>query len=121
MSVGIDIAHHARSVAEWLLANHAGQVCDPENGQLISDIADVLIEFRKVPSKVRLTDQQKVVLLCLETAERFDRPCPSYEELGQALGTSSKSVVSRIVHQMADLGVVTFKPGRRRSIEIVGA
>lgn len=116
----MNIASAAKNVAEWLVVNHKGQVLDPENHQLISDIAEVLVDFRKVPSKVRLTDQQKVVLLCLETAERFDRPCPSYEELGQALGTSSKSVVSRIVHQMAGLGVVTFKPGRRRSITVVG-
>lgn len=45
---------------------------------------------------------------------------PSYEEIGAALGGASKSYVQRIIHALAERGAISFLPGRKRSIKLIG-
>lgn len=48
-----------------------------------------------------------------------DGVSPTYEELRDALGLSSKSHVHRILHQLRGKGLVTWQPDRHRSLVVL--
>lgn len=118
MNIASPIPTDAKAVAEWLVSNHQGKVISLDDDELVQDIAGVLREFRSGPVKVRLSRQQKAVVGYLQAQERAGEPVPSYQDIADALGISSKSVVSRLLHGLEGLGVVTLHPGKSRSIAV---
>lgn len=59
---------------------------------------------------------------CLSAIRRLmtdDGVPPSYEELRQAMGLSSRSGIHRLLVGLKDRGVIRWSPDRARSIEIV--
>nr|WP_278374579.1 hypothetical protein [Brucella anthropi] len=43
---------------------------------------------------------------------------PSYEEIGEALGITSRSSIHRIVHGLKDRGLIHLRPNLARCIEL---
>lgn len=64
------------------------------------------------------TDRQAALYRML--LERIDDPVsPSFDELADALGLKSKANVKRMVDGLARQGLVTFVPGKTRTIRAV--
>lgn len=64
---------------------------------------------------IPLTDRQKQLLDYLRSCNR----CPSYIEMRDALGLTSKSGVHRLITALEERGFVRRLPNRSRAIELV--
>ncbi|MEQ9634783.1 MAG: helix-turn-helix domain-containing protein [Devosia marina] len=122
MSCPDHITPDAKSVAEWLVSNHSGQVFDPNNAKQIEDIANVLAEFRAERRQqiVGLTPLQARVLAYLTEEEDRGAIVPSFEDIGRYCAIHTKSSVHRIVHALANRGAIKIEPNRARSIVVMG-
>lgn len=70
---------------------------------------------------IGLTSAQAECLSILEKAAASKGPCPSFEELKQALGIHSKSGVARIIVALEEKGRIRRLPNRARAIEVLSA
>lgn len=122
MSLPTEISTDAQAVAEWLVANHAGQVFDPENAQQVADIAHVLAAYRAQQRRriIGLTPLQARVLAFLAEEEDRGAIVPSFEDIGRYCAIHTKSSVHRVVHALANRGAIKIEPNRARSIVVMG-
>lgn len=67
-----------------------------------------------------LTPVQSKVLNFVDGFEAEHGHSPSYIEIMNACGLSSKSGVHRLVHGLVERGVLAAMPGRARSLVVVG-
>lgn len=67
-----------------------------------------------------MTEQQKRVYDFIRSRLVESPVAPSFEEIGQEIGTSSKSSVHRLVSALVDQGLIIRRPGRARSIALAG-
>ena len=70
-------------------------------------------------NKEGLTPQQLKVFKMIKEYIKQNKFAPSYEEIKQLLGYSSKSPVHGIVHRLIARGWIKNGNGRNRSISIV--
>jgi hypothetical protein len=113
------IGADAKAVADWFIANHAGAICGDQN-TLASDLADVLADFRSVPTNAGLTSRQRQ---CLGFIKRYlsggDGTPPTVREIADGIGVTLSRAHSTL-KQLQHRGYITMTPRCPRSIALVG-
>jgi repressor LexA len=71
--------------------------------------------------KMGVTLRQKLVLEFVTKYCAEHGYSPSYQEIGEAVGISSKSGVKRLVDALVDRGRLETMPRRARSLVVVGS
>lgn len=67
-----------------------------------------------------LTRQMKDVLDYIDEATTSSGGvCPSYQEIGTAVGLKSKSNVSRVIHALVERGYLRRIPARHRALAVI--
>jgi repressor LexA len=66
-----------------------------------------------------MTERQKLVLDFIHTFVKMRGFSPSYSEIAQGLGMSSKSNIHRLVHVLQERGLLQIKPYTVRSLKVV--
>jgi SOS-response transcriptional repressor LexA len=67
-----------------------------------------------------LTTRQREALDYIGGYIRENRCSPKYEEIASAIGLRSRSGAYRVICELEERGAIVTKPGRRRSILVVG-
>lgn len=85
-------------------------------------VARAFMAGQAAPSPVvaGLTPIQAQVLEFVKERQEADGFAPSYAEIAEAAGMSSKSQAHRAIHQLIERGAVTMLPGRGRTVAAVG-
>lgn len=73
-----------------------------------------------VPRRAGLTPIQASVLRFIKQYQAEHRSSPSYTDIANACGLSSKSGVHRVVHALVERRAIAMLPYRSRSISVVG-
>ena len=71
------------------------------------------------PARLLLPREEEVIEL-LRKAELDGSEPPSFQDIADALGYASKSGVSKLLARMVEAGLVSYDPGRPRSLRIRG-
>lgn len=109
----------ARAVAEWLAANHLGQVLEPGNEALVADIAQVLEDFRAEQKSVSgITKNQSKLLKFYREFQCEHGHTPSYQQAADGLGWV-KSRVFDVLHQLEARGIVIIHARKASGVTIV--
>lgn len=66
-----------------------------------------------------LTRKQHQLLMILKAAEAEERPCPSFHEIKDAMGLSSKSGVHRLIDALEERGFIERLRNRARAIRVL--
>lgn len=67
-----------------------------------------------------MTERQSRVMTFIDGFQASKRFSPTYDEIGEACGLTSKSAVHRVVHALVERGAVRILPNHARSIQLVG-
>lgn len=67
---------------------------------------------------IGLTAQQAKLLNYIEVCTAEFGVCPSYEEMGAAIGIKARSGVFRLIEKLEERGHIRRLPNRARSIEL---
>ena len=65
-----------------------------------------------------LTKQQSTAYRFIKSYSEETGFSPSYHEIGTALNLRSKSGVHRVIHELAERGLISILPGHSRSIRL---
>jgi len=68
-----------------------------------------------------LTPSQRLVLLAIAYRRERLGWCPSYRQVLETTGVSSKSVLSRHVHALRSRGLVGWLPNAERTLHLTAA
>jgi hypothetical protein len=73
-----------------------------------------------MPEISGLTRRQRDVLAFIARYQAAESCAPNLQEIADGVGLRSKSQAHALVKRLAERGAVTFRPGVRRSVRIVG-
>lgn len=114
------ITPEARATAEWFVFNHTGEACDGGNEALISDLAQMLTDFRGSSAVPGLTKKQAEALQFIRAYQTANGFSPSYREIASRFSIGLARV-HEMINALVARGAITMIPGRARSIALVDA
>lgn len=120
MSCPDHITQEARATAEWFVFNHTGETCVGGNEALITDLAQMLTDFRGPSAAPGLTKKQAEALQFIRAYQTANGFSPSYREIASRFSIGLARV-HEMINALVARGAITMIPGRARSIALVDA
>lgn len=109
---------HDMIEAAYMLIETMPKGSPERHKRLVAKVWETMSEYAPPPKQSGLTRLQQRMHETIADYIEQNGIAPTYQEIGDMMG-KSKSDVWQVIHALKRRGVITFRPGHKRSIQLV--